>query len=157
MKYFTEEEKSICRETGKTLNHFGKKKGNLIPILQKVQDRLGYLPKTAIIEIASYINVPVADVYSVATFYSQFRLVPTGQKLIRVCCGTACHFRGGAAILHDIEKKLSIKPGETTEDRKYTLETVACIGACALAPVITINKKTYGQMSPEKIAEVFDG
>jgi NADH:ubiquinone oxidoreductase subunit E len=142
-------------ESAGILSKFSQEKSNLIPILQEFQQELGYLPEEVMQQIAGYLNLSPGTVYSVATFYAQFKFVPSGKKVVCVCRGTACHVRGGADTLREIEKRLGIKPGETTRDREYTLETVACIGACALAPTVTVNKETYGQMNPRKIAEVF--
>jgi NADH-quinone oxidoreductase subunit E len=127
----------------------------LIPILQEVQQQFGYLPERAMKQVAGYLHIPESSVFGVATFYAFFKLVPTGRNIVRVCRGTACHVRGGARILKEVEKQLGIKPGESTPDLEYCLETVACIGACALAPTMTINDKTYGQMTPKKVNEIF--
>ena len=105
--------------------------------------------------VAKFLRLSESTVYGVATFYAQFKFVPSGKRKVRVCRGTACHVRGGARILREVEKRLGIKPGETTEDWEYTLETVACIGACALAPTMTVDKETYGQMTTKKVLEVF--
>lgn len=128
--------------------------GGLIPLLQEAQDRLGYLPREVLEQIATGLGLSLAKVLGVATFYSQFHLEPRGKHIIRICMGTACHVRGAPAVLAALEKELGIKPGETTPDLKFTLESVACIGACGLAPVITVNDETYGKMTPEKVAEV---
>jgi NADH-quinone oxidoreductase subunit E len=122
----------------------------LIPILQGVQDKLGYLPENALIQIAQLTKVPSASVFGVASFYEQFRLSPVGKNIVKVCRGTACHVRGGSRILEELEKKLGIKPGENTDDLEYTLETVACFGACALAPIMVINDRVYGKMTVAK-------
>ncbi|MDD4874758.1 MAG: NADH-quinone oxidoreductase subunit NuoE [Dehalococcoidales bacterium] len=143
-------------ESVKILSKFSREKSDLIPILQEFQQELGYLPEEIMRQVAYYLYLSPSTVYSIATFYSQFKFVPSGKKVVRACRGTACHVRGGAGVLREIEKRLCIKPGETTEDREYTLETVACIGACALAPTITVAKETYGQMTPKKVKEVFD-
>jgi len=134
---------------------FSRGRDNLIPILQEVQQGFGYLPEGAMQEIADFLRLSNSTVYSVGTFYTQFKLVPSGKRVVRVCRGTACHVRGGARILREVEKRLGIKPGETTEDWEYTLETVACIGACALSPTMTVDKETHGQMTTRKVAEVF--
>jgi NADH:ubiquinone oxidoreductase subunit E len=105
--------------------------------------------------IADFLRLSNSTVYSVATFYAQFKMVPSGRRVVRVCRGTACHVRGGARILRQVEKRLGIKPGETTDDWEYTLETVACIGACALAPTMTVDKEAHGRMTNKKVAEVF--
>ncbi len=128
---------------------------NLSPILQEVQQGLGYLPEEAIERVASFLKLSASTVYGVSTFYSHFKLSPTGRRTVKVCRGTACHVRGGARILGEVKKRLGIKPGETTDDFNYTLETVACIGACALAPTMRIDKETYGQMTTRKVSEVF--
>ncbi len=129
-------------------------KAELIPILQQVQETYGYLPEEALSQIAEFVDVPECTVFGVATFYAQFKLVPTGRNIVRVCRGTACHVRGGARILKEVQKQLGIKPGESTTDLEYALETVACIGACALAPTMTKNKDTYGEMTTKKVAEI---
>lgn len=122
----------------------------LIPILQEVQNKLGYLPENALMQIAQLTKLPSASVYGVASFYEQFRLSPVGKNIVKVCRGTACHVRGGSRILEELEKKLGIKPGENTEDLEYTLETVACFGACALAPIMVINDRVHGKMTVAK-------
>ena len=129
-------------------------KQELIPILQDTQEQFRYLPAAAMKEIARFLRMPESTVYGVSTFYAQFKLTPLGRKIIRICRGTACHVRGAAKVLSELEKQLGIKAGETTEDLEYTLETVACIGACALAPTMTIENETYGKMSTKKVAEV---
>jgi len=129
--------------------------GELIPILQEAQERFGYLPGEAMQRIAKFLRLPESTVYGVSTFYAQFKLTPTGKRLIKVCRGTACHVRGGAHILREVKKLLGIKPGETTDDFEYTLETVACIGACALAPTMVVDKETHGQMTTRKVTEIF--
>jgi NADH-quinone oxidoreductase subunit E len=134
-------------------NYTGERE-DLIPILQDTQEAFRYLPAAAMREIAGFLNISVSTVYGVATFYAQFKLTPLGKKVIRICRGTACHVRGSAKVLAEMEKQLGIKAGETTPDMAYTLETVACIGACALAPTMTIDGETYGKMSIKKVAEV---
>lgn len=130
--------------------------GALIPILQDAQEIYGYLPEEVIRTVAKEMAIPIAEVFGVATFYSQFRFVPTGRHVIRVCMGTACHVRGSLKVLKTLERELKIKAGETTEDGKFTLETVACIGACGLAPVISINNKVFGNMTSQMVPEVLD-
>ena len=136
------------------LSQYNRKRDNLIPILQEVQQRFGYLPEEAMQKIADFLRLSNSTVYSVSTFYTQFKFAPTGKKIVKVCRGTACHVRGGARILHEVEKKLGIKPGETTEDLEYTLETVACFGSCALAPVIVIERDVYGRMTTTKVEQI---
>ena len=130
--------------------------GDLIPILQAVQGEFGYLPEEAMEEIARFLRLPASTVYGVSTFYAQFKFVPMGKKIVKVCRGTACHVRGADQILREIESRLGIKPGETSDDLEYTLETVACIGACALAPTIVINHDVHGKLSTKMVREIFD-
>jgi NADH-quinone oxidoreductase subunit E len=130
-------------------------KHELITILQETQEKFRYLPAAAIREISRFLKVPESAIYGVSTFYAQFKLTPLGKKVIRVCRGTACHVRGSAKVLAEMEKQLGIKAGQTTADMEYTLETVACIGACALAPNISIDKETYGLVNTRKLEEVF--
>ncbi len=129
-------------------------RNELVPILQEVQENLGYLPEQVMQDIARFTGVPESHVYSVASFYSQFRTLPLGRRRIAVCRGTACHIRGAPQILREIEKSIDLKEGETSEDLEYTLETVACIGCCALAPCIRVNKDVSGDMTPEKAREL---
>lgn len=118
----------------------------LIPLLQHVQRALGYLPEEVLREIASFIRMPAAKVFGTITFYSQFRLRPVGKYIIRVCRGTACHVKGSDRILDDVQVHLQTTPGETTSDGLFTLETVACFGSCALAPVMVVNDTVYGNV-----------
>lgn len=129
--------------------------GELIPLLQKVQGEFGYVPEEAIFGISDVLGVPASEVFGVLTFYAQFRLTPQGRNLVRVCRGTACHVRGSPRILQAVERCLGIRSGETTADLEFTLETVACIGACALAPVTVLNDSVHGQMSARKVEELF--
>lgn len=138
----------------KIFSHYPGEQQDLIPILHETQAQFHYLPAAVIKEIAKFLQITESIVYGVATFYTQFKLTPQGKKVIRVCRGTACHVRGSSKVLAEIEKLLGIKAGETTPDMAYTLETVACIGACALAPTMTVDDETYGKMTTQKAAEV---
>ncbi|MEW6623669.1 MAG: NADH-quinone oxidoreductase subunit NuoE [Bacillota bacterium] len=129
-------------------------KGAMIPVLQEAQEIYGYLPEEVMVEIGKSLEIPVSKVYGVATFYAQFHLKPRGRNIVRVCLGTACHVRGGAKILEKIEEALKIKDGETTEDLKFTIESVACIGACGLAPVIMVNDNTHGRLTPDVVSKI---
>lgn len=144
-----------CNCLDDVLSSFEGRRDELIPILQCVQEKFGYLPENAMFEIARFARVPESAVYAVATFYAQFRFTPIGRNHIMVCRGTSCHVRGAPRILEEIEKQLGIKEGETTEDLEYSLETVACIGACGLSPCIMTNKKVDAKMTPKKVAESF--
>jgi NADH-quinone oxidoreductase subunit E len=146
-----EEEARNRQETLKTLKRFGRKRENLIPILQKVQARLGYVPREAMVEIASHLGIPEIDVYGVVTFYNQFRLNPPGKHSIRVCLGTACHMKGGYIALDAWKRRLSINQGETTPDREFDLDTVACVGCCTMAPVTVVDNQPEGKVEPTKV------
>lgn len=135
------------------LSSFEGREHELIPVLQAVQGEFGYLPEPSMAGIAEFLRVPASRVFGVASFYAQFRFTPTGRNHITVCRGTACHVRGGPRILEEAERLLGISEGETTEDREYSIETVACIGACGLAPTMRVNDETYGKMTSKKVAE----
>lgn len=147
-------EVDFAKELEKIIANYSRDSSNLISILQEAQEKFGYLPEGVMQKIARFLRLTDNTVYGVSTFYAQFSFVPTGRRKITVCRGTACHVRGGARILRDVERRLGIKPGETTEDMEFSLETVACIGACALAPTMRIANETYGQMTTKKVAEV---
>ena len=134
-------------------NYEGKRE-NVIPILQKVQEEYTYLPDDLMAKIAKYTRVPASDIYGVATFYAQFRFTPTGENLISVCRGTACHVRGAPRIFEEITDCLGLDGEGTTEDQKYTVETVACVGCCALAPVMTINEEVHGDLTKQKVRKL---
>jgi NADH-quinone oxidoreductase subunit E len=138
-----------------SLSFYEGKRGELIPILQEVQANFGHLPPEAMLRIAKFLGIPESQVYSVASFYAQFRLTPLGRKRLTICRGTACHIRGGTQILDEAEKMLGLKEGETSSDLEYTLETVACIGCCALAPCIRVNNDVHGEMTAERVRELF--
>ena len=131
------------------------RKDKLIPILQQVQGEYGYLPEEAMAAIAKVTGLPESRVYAVASFYAQFRFTPTGKHIVMVCRGTACHVQGGKRILEETERQLGIQQGETTEDLEYTLETVACIGCCALAPCMMIDEEVEAKLTPKKVTELF--
>ena len=152
--FSAEQDAKVISGTEKILAGFKGEKSELIPILQQVQEAYGYLPRLAMERIASFTRVPYCTLFGVATFYAQFKLTPTGKNLVRVCRGTACHVKGGSGILKEVEKRLGIKPGQNTPDMEYALETVACIGACALAPTMTINNEVHGEMTTKKVAEL---
>ena len=128
--------------------------GALIPILQEIQERFGYLPEEALIFVSDEMDIPLGKIYGVVTFYSQFYLTPRGRNIIRLCQGTACHVRGARRLLQKVEKVLGIKTGETTPDLEFTLETVRCLGTCFLAPVIMINHDYFGRMTPDKVENI---
>lgn len=129
---------------------------HLIPILQEVQEAQGYLSRQAVIEISQHLGLPASKIYGVATFYNQFRFQGTGRYHIMLCRGTACHVKGSANILETAKKLLNIEPGQTTRDGLFSLEIVACIGACGLAPVININGEFYAGVTSEKITDILE-
>ncbi|MCL0036027.1 NADH-quinone oxidoreductase subunit NuoE [Dehalococcoidia bacterium] len=133
--------------------HRGRKWG-LIPLLQEVQEQLGYIPPQAIEPIAEGLGLFPSEVQGVISFYTQLYTTPRGRNVVRVCRGTACHVRGGKTILKLVKQHLDIEEGETTPDMEYTLETVACLGVCALAPTMVINNDTYGQLNPQKVTRI---
>lgn len=133
-----------------------RKKENLIPILQDVQEKLGYLSIDAIVEIGKHLDMPVSKIYGVATFYNQFRFKPLGKYHIQVCRGTACHVLGSATVLEELEKILGIKAGDTTRDGLFSIEVVACIGACGLAPVITVNGNFHAKVTTSSLHEIIE-
>ncbi|MBN1847539.1 MAG: NADH-quinone oxidoreductase subunit NuoE [Deltaproteobacteria bacterium] len=147
----SDEERIILEDIESRLSSFGKDRWNLIPILQMIQTRHHYLPADAIRMVANYLDIAACEVYGVATFYNQFRFNPPGKHPIQVCLGTACHVSGGDIILENFERKLGIREGETTEDREFSLERVACVGCCALAPVAVVDKIVHGRMAPSKV------
>jgi len=130
--------------------------GSLIPILQKTQDIYGYLPAETLVEIARATRIPLSRVYGVVTFYAQFSLVPKGKHTVRVCRGTACHVRGGKSVLTTAKRILGVGDGETTEDMQFTLETVACLGACALAPVAVVDGTYYGKVTAQRMEQIIN-
>ena len=146
-----EEKEQNIKETRDILKGFGNRRENLIPILQKVQGKLGYLPREAMTEIAGHLDIPVIDVYGVVTFYNQFRLNPPGRHSIRVCLGTACHMKGGYITLDAWKRRLDIGPGETTVDREFDLDTVACVGCCTMAPVTVVDDKPEARVEPTRV------
>lgn len=146
-----EEREAIKTTVAEALEKNSYQRERLLPILQEVQGRLGYLPREAMEQIASSLKIPEVDVYSVATFYNQFRLNPPGKHQIKVCMGTACHMAGGHIIMDSFARRLNIKEGETTPDREFSLERVACVGCCALAPVVVINENVEGKVRPTRV------
>ena len=141
-------------ELDKILARHKGERGSLIPVLQEVQEVQGYISQDAIREISAALKIPATDIFGVATFYAQFHLKPRGRHVVRVCQGTACHVRGSAKILAEVEKELGIQPGENTEDLLYTLEPVACLGCCGLAPVMMIDEDTHGRLTADKVAAI---
>ena len=146
-----EETRQIIETTREILRGYRREKSSLIPILQQVQGRLGYLPRAAMKETADYLNIAAIDVYGVATFYNQFRFNPPGKHSIKVCLGTACHMKGGNITLEAWQRRLNIKTRQTTPDREFDLDTVACVGCCHMAPVTVVDGKPEGKVEPTRV------
>jgi len=143
------------RQIDKIIAGYRGRKWALIPLLQEIQEKVGYIPPQVIPNIAGALHLFPSQVQAVITFYSQLYTRPRGKNIVRVCRGTACHVRGGNSILKLTKQHLGIDEGQTTEDMEYTLETVACIGVCALAPNLVVNHNIYGNMNPKKVAAIF--
>ncbi len=144
------------REINDIFSSFSGRADELIPVLQSVQNEFGYLSEESMAAIARFTRVPESKVYGVATFYAQFRFTPIGKTHISVCRGTACHVRGSGKILENIENALGIQSGDVTEDLKYSLETLACIGACGIAPCVMVNNKVNAKMTPQKVRDIIN-
>ena len=136
--------------------HPNAKRDALIPILQEVQETLGYLSRDAIVLIGSHLGLPASKVYGVATFYNQFRFKPRGKYHIQVCRGTACHVKGSAAVLDEVQRQLDVQQGHTTRDGLFSLEVVACVGACGLSPVITVNGEYYAGVTRDGVKAILE-
>ena len=145
------EQEAMLQDIGAMLKGFTPDRGNLIPILQEIQERHQYLALPGLQMVANHLKMSTSEVYGVATFYNQFRFHPPGKHQIKVCLGTACHVRGGDIILENFERKLEIKAGETTQDREFSIDRVACVGCCALAPVAIVDETVHGHMAPSKV------
>jgi NADH-quinone oxidoreductase subunit E len=130
--------------------------GMLVAILQDIQADYNYLPKESLTQVSEGLDIPLTQVYSVATFFKAFSLKPRGRHIINVCLGTACHVRGAGKVLEEIGRQLDIKPGETTEDFKFTMETVNCVGACALGPIVIIDGKYSGEMKTDRVKSLLE-
>lgn len=138
------------------IKQYKEKRGALILVLQKIQDAYGFLPESLLDLVADGLNVYLTDVYGVVTFYSQFYLTPRGKNVVRICRGTACHVKGSDRIMEKILEKLEVVPGEMSSDGNFTVEEVACLGACGMAPVIVINKETFGEVTTAQSLEVLE-
>ena len=146
----------VPQKTLEILEPWRGRKGFLIPVLQAVQHEFGYVPKEAIEVVSREMKMPTAEIYGVVTFYAQFHLKPRGRHIIRVCRGTACHVRGSLKLLDKVKEMLKVEENGTTEDLRFTLEPVACLGACGLAPVLTVNEEVYGRVTPDQVAGILD-
>lgn len=139
----------------KTLKKYRQSTGKIIPVLQEIQDIFGYIPEDAIRETSRELGIPSSEIYGVVTFYGQFHLQARGKNIIRVCTGTACHVQGGGKVLEAITNCLGLTDGKlTTDNMMFTLEPVACLGACGMAPVMMVNEDAYGRLTPEEVPEI---
>jgi len=138
----------------RVLSEHDRKKGVLIPTLHRVQEEHGYLPEDILRSLSKRLDLPLAEIYSVASFYKQFHFTPRGKRVVRVCTGTACHVRGAQKVLDRLQEEFHIKEGETTPDLSLTLETVGCVGCCGLAPVVAVNEEVIGEVGPGKLQEL---
>lgn len=137
-------------------NYTHSKRDSLIPILQQIQDDLGYLSEEAVVLVGKHLDMPTSQIYGLATFYNQFRFEPKGKYHVQVCHGTACHVLGAQSILALLEKMLKIKDGQTSRDGQFSLQVMSCIGACAQAPAISINGKFYGKLTQERLKDIIE-
>jgi NADH-quinone oxidoreductase, E subunit len=149
-------EKRLKEETIEIAEKYTQDKENLIPILNEIQEKYGYIPKTSQLEISNYLNMPMAEIFGVITFYSRFTLEPKGKYNISVCLGTACFVKGSGRLLDRLKDRLKIDEGKTTEDGKFSIDTTRCVGACGIAPVFTVNNEVYGHATVKKLDEVLD-
>lgn len=138
------------------LKQYKNARGAIIPVLQKIQVKFGYLPKDAMEIVSREMRIPMAHLVGVASFYAQFRMTPRGKYMMKVCCGTACHVKGAQKLVEKVTEKLNIHHGETTTDKMFTMERVACIGACSLAPVITVNDEAEGYLSVNQLEKIIE-
>jgi len=148
--------KELREKVGQVLQKYQHDKSLLVDILQDIQAESGYLPKEVLEETSQGLGVPLSRVYSVATFFKSFNLKPRGRHIINVCLGTACHVRGGVRVLERIERELRISRGETSKDLKFTLETVNCVGACALGPIVIVDEDYHGEITPDKVKSLIE-
>lgn len=149
-------DEKLSKEMQELLKNYSQDKSNLIQILNEVQEKYGYIPKQSQIEISNYLNIPMAEIYGVITFYSRFTLEPKGKYNISVCLGTACFVKGSQVLLDRLKERLKIEEGQTTPDGKFSIDATRCVGACGLAPVFTINNEVYGKATVKKLDEVLD-
>ena len=147
---------AVEQEYGDILSRFPGTRDYLIPILQEIQEREGYLSEKSIYEVADYLDLPESKIFGVATFYNQFKLTKPGKYQIQICRGTACHVKGSFDLLETLQRELGIMPGDTTPDGLFSLETVACLGACSIAPVITVNGEFFGRLDNKKVVTLID-
>jgi len=145
-----------CEKLETIVRNYGSSRDSLISILQGVQSEYHYLPEDALALVAKQLELPLIHVYGVATFFKAFSLKPRGEHMVNVCLGTACHVRGAEPVLDEVKRQLGVEPGETTKNMRFTLETVNCLGACALGPIMVVDGKYYGEMKPGKVKAILN-
>ncbi|MBC8587823.1 NADH-quinone oxidoreductase subunit NuoE [Paratissierella segnis] len=153
-KFDKEKNKENIEKFKKTVQTYKDTKGALIPVLQGAQEIFGYLPVEILQLISVELNIPISEIYGVATFYSQFSFIPKGENIISVCLGTACYVKGGQEILEEFENQLGIKAGDTTEDMKFSITSTRCVGDCSMAPVVLVNDDVYPRLKKDKVKEI---
>lgn len=149
-------DKKVKEETKEILKKYPKEKDRLIAILNDIQERFGYIPKQAQMEVSEYLNIPMAEIYGVITFYSRFTLTPKGKYNISICLGTACFVKGSQNLLDRAKERLKIEPGQVTPDGKFSIDDVRCVGACGLAPVFMVNDEVYGNATVKEFDAIID-
>ena len=149
-------ENKIKQEVQEIMKPYKEEKDNLIPILNEIQEKYGYIPKTAQMEVSKYLGISMAEIFGVITFYSRFTLEPKGKYNISVCLGTACFVKGSQAILDRLKDRLNLEEGKTSSDGKFSIDTTRCVGACGIAPVFTVNGEVYGHATVKKLDEVLN-
>lgn len=149
-------ENRIKKEVQEIMVPYKEEKDNLIPILNDIQEKYGYIPKTAQMEVSKYLGIPMAEIFGVITFYSRFTLEPKGKYNISVCLGTACFVKGSQSILDRLKERLNLEEGKTSADGKFSIDTTRCVGACGIAPVFTVNGEVYGHATVKKLDEVLN-
>lgn len=149
-----EEREKIQKEVEEIVKPWEGKKGNLIMILHEIQNRYSYVPRKISYEVAKRLDIPLAQIYEVITFYNYFKLEPPGEHIISVCMGTACYLKGAPALIQALKKELGVDPGQTTPDKKFYVQMVRCLGCCGLAPVLTVGPKVYSGVKPEQVREI---
>lgn len=149
-------ENKIKKEVQEIMTPYKEEKDNLIPILNEIQEKYGYIPKIAQMEVSKYLKIPMAEIFGVITFYSRFTLEPKGKYNISVCLGTACFVKGSQAILDRLKERLKLEEGKTSVDGKFSIDTTRCVGACGIAPVFTVNDEVYGHATVKKLDEVLE-
>jgi NADH-quinone oxidoreductase subunit E len=148
------DQEQLCKEVDEIVKPWEGKEGNLIMVLHQIQNRYSYVPRDISFEVAKRLNIPLARIYEVITFYNYFKLKAPGKNIVSICLGTACYLKGAPALIDEVEKCLGVRPGETTPDGAFHVQAVRCLGCCGLAPVLTVGQKVYSAVTPDKVAGI---